>query len=247
MRIRTVKPEFWKNPDLARLGEFTRLLALALLNYADDEGFFVADPVLMRGELFPFLEGSRSIQVSLTELANVGYVELYNGVNGRLYGKVATFKRHQRINRPSPSKIKECIDFSEGSLSAQGVLTTGTGNREGEQGTCLALGEVPVAPAPERGGGRARDLLFDTLAASTDGDPRQLTAPKAKQVGVALAQIRKVCPELRPEEIERRAANYRLHMPNATLTATALSNNWAKCDAAPQRNGTHEKGKAGWL
>jgi hypothetical protein len=39
-RIRTIKPEFWRSEDLCSLPEATHMLAAALLNYADDEGFF---------------------------------------------------------------------------------------------------------------------------------------------------------------------------------------------------------------
>lgn len=135
MRIRTVKPEFWRNEDLARLPEFTRLLALALLNYADDEGYFAANPALIRGELFPFVEGSVSIQVGLTELSNVDYLKFYNGKNGRIYGRVVTFTIHQKVSNPSKSKIAPLIDFTEPSVSLQGSLPLGTGNREQGKGT----------------------------------------------------------------------------------------------------------------
>jgi hypothetical protein len=138
MRIRTIKPEFWHNEDLARLPEFTRLLAIGLLNYCDDEGFFVASPALLRGELFPFSESSLSIHGALTELSRVGYVALYKGTNGRAYGHVVNFVAHQRINRTSPSRIKPLIQFSESSVSPHCILSEpshpeqGTGNREGE-------------------------------------------------------------------------------------------------------------------
>ena len=39
-RIRTIKPDFWKHEDLSALPEITHMLAAALLNHADDEGFF---------------------------------------------------------------------------------------------------------------------------------------------------------------------------------------------------------------
>jgi hypothetical protein len=229
MRIRTLKPEFWRNPDLARLPEFTRLLAIALLNYADDEGFFCADPALIRGELFPFLESSGTIQRGLTELANIHYVDLYHGTNGRIYGKVVTFGMHQSIDRKTPSKLKGCIKLGEGSLSPQGLLAEGslleqgTGNREHDRG-----GDAePPAKA------RERNPLFDALAMATDGDPLQMTARQCRAVGVALAEIRKVCPELTVAELTRRAANYKLHMPHATLTANALASHWSRCDSAP--------------
>lgn len=42
-RIRSVKPEFWGHPVMSKQIHAVRLLAIALLNFADDEGFFFAD------------------------------------------------------------------------------------------------------------------------------------------------------------------------------------------------------------
>ena len=88
----------------------------------------------------------------------------------------------------------------------------------------------PAAP-------RARDPLFDALALSTEGPLEQIPKKKNRAIGVALAEIRSVAPDLTPAEIERRAANYRLHMPGVTLTANALASHWARCDQKP--NGNH--------
>ena len=46
---RTIKPEFWSHLVMARLDAPTQLVALALLNYADDGGYFYAKPVLVAG------------------------------------------------------------------------------------------------------------------------------------------------------------------------------------------------------
>jgi len=54
MRIRTIKPEFWQSETMASIHKDSRLLAIALLNYADDEGFFFAVPQVIQGALFPF-------------------------------------------------------------------------------------------------------------------------------------------------------------------------------------------------
>ena len=43
MRIRTLKPEFWSHPVISRQSDAAKLLAIGLLNYADDEGYFYAD------------------------------------------------------------------------------------------------------------------------------------------------------------------------------------------------------------
>ena len=52
-RIRTIKPEFWQSETIARMPFETRLLAIALLNYADDYGFFKSHPSLVKASCFP--------------------------------------------------------------------------------------------------------------------------------------------------------------------------------------------------
>jgi hypothetical protein len=40
MRIRSIKPEFWQSEIMTSIPHFSRLLAIALLNYSDDDGHF---------------------------------------------------------------------------------------------------------------------------------------------------------------------------------------------------------------
>ena len=105
-RIRTIKPEFWKHEDLSELPEATRMLAAALLNHADDEGYFNANPALVKSECVPLREPSVSVHDSLKQLSNAGYIRLGKGEDGKRYGCIVKFAEHQRVNRPTPSKIK---------------------------------------------------------------------------------------------------------------------------------------------
>jgi hypothetical protein len=78
---------------------------------------------------------------------------------------------------------------------------------------------------------RARKVLIDALAACGGADPLQIVASAWSGIGKALADIKGVCPQVTPEEIARRSANYRTHMSADTiLTPHALSKNWALCD-----------------
>ena len=136
-RIRTIKPEFWKDEELSELPEVCHMFAAALLNYADDEGFFNANEKLIKAELFPLREPSMSIHGMLTELSNMGYLKFFRGPKGKIFGQVVNFTLHQKVNRPSKSKIKELIDFTEDSMSPHCAFTEGslperkgTGNRE---------------------------------------------------------------------------------------------------------------------
>jgi hypothetical protein len=105
-RIRTIKPKFWTNEDLSALPEATHLLAAGLLNYADDEGYFNANPGLIKAECSPLREPSVSIPESLRLLAGIGYLRLGIAADGKRYGQIVKFDEHQRVNRPTASTIK---------------------------------------------------------------------------------------------------------------------------------------------
>lgn len=141
-RIRTIKPEFWTDEDIASVSEPARLLAIGILNQADDEGFFKSNPMLLKAAVFPLCEPSMSIQGMINELSNIGYIKLCVGSDGKQYGLVRNFNNHQKVNRPSPSKIKGLCNFNDNSVNPHELLTggkerkgtgKGTGNREHEE------------------------------------------------------------------------------------------------------------------
>lgn len=105
MRIRTIKPEFWSHPVMTKLPYDTRILALGLLNLADDEGYFDADPDYIRGAVL-FREDSTNVRRMLDELSRSGWITL-SGTDERPIGQVCTFRKHQRVDRPQPSRLKQ--------------------------------------------------------------------------------------------------------------------------------------------
>jgi hypothetical protein len=111
MRIRTVKPEFWTNQDLISLSEFSRLMALALLNYCDDEGYFNASPVLIRGAVFPFESDLKRVESAIQDLHKIDYIRLGTTVDGKKFGFVVNFEKHQYIQRPKESAFKGLCEF----------------------------------------------------------------------------------------------------------------------------------------
>lgn len=137
MRIRTVKPQFWSHPVLCRLNDATQLLAIGLLNYADDHGYFWASPSLVKSALKPFNDDSVSVQKSLMELAKVGFIDLRTHETHGDVGRIVNFQKHQRVNRPSPSSIKDYFDPSK-PMNIQCVFTESSvndvcGNKEKEK------------------------------------------------------------------------------------------------------------------
>lgn len=171
-RIRTIKPEFWKHEELSALPEPTHMLAGALLNYADDEGYFNANPALVKAECCPLREPSVSVPDSLKSLSKMGYIQLGSTPDGKRYGRIVKFDEHQRVNRPTPSKIKTLGVVWEASPTTHTQITEASppegkgkeGNREGEQGT---------------GNRETSSLRSDS--ASADADASRVASLKAKK------------------------------------------------------------------
>lgn len=147
MRIRSIKPEFWRSLDTARYDYFTRLLFIGLWSYVDDNGVGNDSVDLIRADLFPLDSGdgdlSRRIHGGLTELSNGGQIVRYEGADGRRYLYVRKWEDHQRINRPTTSKKplptskdKEAHGaLTEPSVSPHDSFTEGSLPEQGNKGT----------------------------------------------------------------------------------------------------------------
>jgi len=89
-------------------------MAIALLNFADDKGFFHADPILVRNFCRPFDDDSTTTRRTLDELSRSGWIEVAecDAFTGGV-GRIVNFQDHQRIDRPNPSKIERYFDSTK--------------------------------------------------------------------------------------------------------------------------------------
>ncbi|ENV3661118.1 hypothetical protein ACFJ57_003098 [Salmonella enterica] len=154
-RIRTIKPEFWTDEDLSEVSEPACLLALGLLNYADDEGYFNANPKLIKASVFPLREPSVPITVQLRELSDCGYISLFSTSDGKNFGVINNFQKHQVINKPKESKIKELdlipYEYGSGTVSIPPGMDQGMdqGKDQGKDQNLLRGAEKISPPPPE--------------------------------------------------------------------------------------------------
>lgn len=135
MRIRSLKPEFWTHPILAAMPDDARLAAIGLLNVADDHGYFLARPALVRSALWPLDEDSTKARRVLAQLSEAGWIEVREHPTHGPIGRVVNFTKHQRVDRPSPSKIAAYwLDDSSSNirrtLDDNSSLEQGAGSRE---------------------------------------------------------------------------------------------------------------------
>ncbi|WP_336709718.1 MULTISPECIES: DnaT-like ssDNA-binding domain-containing protein [unclassified Cedecea] len=153
-RIRTIKPEFWTDEDMAEVSEAACLLAIGLLNYADDEGYFNANPKLIKAAVFPIRETCSPITVLIRELSNHGYLSMFSTQDGKHFGLINNFAKHQVINKPKDSKIKSLhlIPYEYGTDTA------------------------PVLPGKDQGSGKGKDKPLSSAGTRESVSPRPAAA-----------------------------------------------------------------------
>lgn len=103
-----IKPAFWSHRMHDHISESAALLAVALLSYADDEGRFEANPGLMAKTLFPRRDLVMGVEEALEDLVRVRFIHLYEGELDGLpieLGCIPGFRRHQTINKSTPSSL----------------------------------------------------------------------------------------------------------------------------------------------
>lgn len=106
-RIRTIKPEFWDSPSVAKASPWARLLFIAMWNWADDHGRGTANLKELEGFAFPFDDqftdssGNtvhfRDLVAEVSECFNVQFYM----VGKRHFYAIPTWDQHQRNERRS--------------------------------------------------------------------------------------------------------------------------------------------------
>ena len=143
MRIRTIKPEFWRSPDVSRLDIETRLLFIGLWSYVDDNGVGADRESVIAADLFADdmardpRETLARIQRGLATLSESGMITRYT-VDNRDYLYISNWERHQRIDKPNkprlPLPTSENAEFARLSRDSRDTLAPGTGE-QGNRGT----------------------------------------------------------------------------------------------------------------
>jgi hypothetical protein len=164
MRIRSVKPEFWDDKITGTMPAKEALFYEGLWCESDDRGVFEWDEAKLRAHLDPYdvkfggVEGVRSLLEYMRLLGRVFRFE----VDGKQYGWVATFRKHQHPQRPTFKYPKPPDPFDEPTEPPP------RGVREPSVSPPIRLPEssrTPPSPMVDGGEGRGGDLTT-----SNDGE-----------------------------------------------------------------------------
>lgn len=133
-RIRTIKPEFPQSESMGRVSREARLAFILLWTLADDEGRLRGNSRMLASLLFPYDDDAPSlIDVWLGELEAEGCLHRYK-IDGNSYVQIANWLIHQKIDKPSRSKIPEFDESSRISANPREHSSEDQGSRTKDQG-----------------------------------------------------------------------------------------------------------------
>ncbi len=146
-RIRSIKPEMPQSESLGRVSREARLLFIMLFTICDDAGRTRAASRLLASLLYPYDDDAPGlIPVWLGELEKEGCIRRYE-VDGSHYLEIPKWLEHQKIDRPSASKLPSPREPSskprEPSPSDQGEEGIKEGKGEEAEGAAATVPAVP--------------------------------------------------------------------------------------------------------
>lgn len=117
-RIRSDKPEAYQSESLAEVSLAAERTFKGMATIADDLGRLADKPAQVNGELWSMRGGHsrQDLDGELQELAapDVDLVCRYTGCDGKKYLHLVTWDKHQKIDRPSKSRLPRCpVHLSE--------------------------------------------------------------------------------------------------------------------------------------
>lgn len=158
-RIRSIKPEFWESEEVALMTRDARLLYIATWNLADDEGLLRWTAPYLKANAFMY-DDDVTVDVVGTlmdEIVAAGFVLPYRaGATKAELGWIPSFHRHQKPNRPQPSKL-QAPNWRDGRVRTAYLVRDG--------GCCGICGEEIL---PVRGGFDDDDAVRPSRGLSID-------------------------------------------------------------------------------
>ncbi|AMS02466.1 hypothetical protein SEA_LORDFARQUAAD_68 [Gordonia phage LordFarquaad] len=152
-RIRAIKPEFWSSPNHPS-DPWTRLLYIAMWNWADDAGVGTANLKELAGFAFPN-DDEIDVGAMRRMCADIAahYGALFYTVGGRPYFSIPAWREHQKFDKRREGR-------HPGPEQAEAWLYQ---HRRGESAQCADSAptvrpKVDATPAPEVGTGEPRNI-----------------------------------------------------------------------------------------
>ncbi|MCD0485222.1 hypothetical protein LO771_23255 [Streptacidiphilus sp. ASG 303] len=195
-RIRSIKPEAFFSESLAEVSVEAERTFFGLLTQSDDHGRHRDNAAIIAGLLWPLRAEHTSVHVEddLQQLANAGLICRYTGCDGRRYLHVVTWFDHQKIDKPSQSRLPSCPQHR-------------AADRCGAcKGTCTKQSDTSLAPP--RGLAEPSPSTHRTL--DLPAQPAPMTSDRRSDAQPALQVVFDGLPDT-PDQNEGKAADQGAH------------------------------------
>ncbi|WP_378735478.1 hypothetical protein [Nocardia brasiliensis] len=193
MRIRSIRPEFWRSDDVDALTWDERLVFIGLWSYVDDNGVGVDKLASICADLFAGdlerepRETFARVESALSTLHARNLIQRYT-VDGKAYLFITTWETHQRVDRPGKSRYplptSENAEIREPAATPSRDIRDTPSTGEGEKG--------------RRGEGNTRppvvDVTHDRASAREPGGAVALRPSHGAQVAARLNATARSAP-----------------------------------------------------
>ena len=194
-RIRTIKPEFPQSESMGRISRDARLCFIQLWTLADDSGRLRGSSRMLASLLYPYDDDAKDlIDGWLDELDRNDCIRRYK-VDGDSYIEICKWLIHQKIDRPTPSKIPPFDESSRVLASPRESSALDQGRDQGrdlrtKEGEAPQAGAAPAKPSPPS----------DPPIAKPGKPPRRVSAGRLKSLADYLAECREAGVKPIPED-----------------------------------------------
>jgi hypothetical protein len=212
-RIRTLKPEFWTDPDVVACSFAARLFFIGCWNHADDYGVLKDEPDRIRLQVFPADEvDAHGIVAELVKRRLLVRMVTPEGVNVLV---IRTFRLHQKIDNRASPKYGDPAEFTENTEESHPIPPSPTPVMEGKGE--VREGIEPLCPPGGVRGSSSRlgrpprattDPDFDRFYAAFPRRKKPLDARKAWDQAVKLADPEAIIAGARRVKVPASGLNY---------------------------------------
>lgn len=176
-RIRSVKPHIWSDDRVGGVSRDARLLFVGMITQADDEGRLVASGSSLLGSIYPYDDVTpKQVERWRDELADVGLVRVYT-VGRASYAELASWGKHQRIQKRQPSSLPGPPDVDEYATSTRPVAEPLSPQSRTSRAPSRRRGGETVFDQSDTEREREREREVEKYSCTSPGRDESRTAP----------------------------------------------------------------------
>lgn len=226
-RIRTIKPEAFVSESLAAVSLTAERTFLGLLTQADDQGRHRDHAAIIAGQLWVLRpeHAPSDVETDLAQLADAGLLCRYKGPDHKRYLHLVTWHQHQKINRPSKSRLPACPTH-DASVAAAPAMSAG-----------VAESSLPSHGVFGEGSGEARESALNPRRDSeTAGEERVTESSMTDQGALYEAAVTSHRPDLGPRTVDLGdipSGGASAHAPDTVSAKQLLGEYVAACNHRP--------------